>query len=171
MFAHVVDGVIEHTSAAPMYKVWNEQTRVFDTSNDREDLAALAEAGWYPVTDAPKPDDTDTGTTEYTVQLVDGTPTVVWKPRDWTAEELVARQSDSNERALRDSMSTLVGRALDRQAAMQAIIDTQNSTINANPAQYIKLIARAEKRSASDVLRMARLVGGMTDSADVGDET
>lgn len=51
----------------------------------------LAACGWHPVTDTPRPDDTDTTTHERSLANESGTWTVVWTPRPWTADELAAR--------------------------------------------------------------------------------
>lgn len=59
-----------------------------------EDNAALC--GWFPVVNVARPADTDTHTHDRSVELVNGTPTVVWTQRAWTAEELAARTADAN---------------------------------------------------------------------------
>lgn len=51
-------------------------------------LDMLAACGWHPVTDTPRPDDTDTDTYERSIVNEAGTWTVVWTPRPWTADEV-----------------------------------------------------------------------------------
>lgn len=50
-----------------------------------DDLAALC--GFVPIVGTPRPDDTADTTTDRTVQLVNGTPTVVWTTRAKTDAE------------------------------------------------------------------------------------
>lgn len=54
-------------------------------------LDMLAACGWHPVTDTPRPDDTDSTTHERSIANEAGTWTVVWTARPWTADELAAR--------------------------------------------------------------------------------
>lgn len=61
-----------------------------------DELAALC--GFIRVTETPRPDDTGTTTWDRTIELVDGTPTVVWTERDKTPEELAPPQPSTEER-------------------------------------------------------------------------
>lgn len=54
----------------------------------------LAACGWHPVTDTPRPDDTDTTTHDRTVTEIDGTWTVTWTKRDRTADEMAPPEPD-----------------------------------------------------------------------------
>lgn len=54
-------------------------------------LDMLAACGWHPVTDTPRPDDTDTDTYERSIVNEAGTWTVEWTARPWTAAEIAAR--------------------------------------------------------------------------------
>ena len=53
----------------------------------------LAACGWHPVTDTPRPDDTDTTTHDRTLTSVDGVWVEQWTPRPWTDDELTARNT------------------------------------------------------------------------------
>ena len=95
--------------------------------------------------------------------------------RPYTDEENAAadqRAADAtqaaNDQALRDGLQDAIDAALLRQAAYQAVIDTPNSEIKANPQGHIVSIARQGKRSERALIRLARLVGGLTGSADTG---
>jgi len=72
--------------------------------------------GWFAVTDTPRPADTGTATHDRSVELVDGTPTVVWTPRPWTTDEIAARQADTNRRTIDTALTNAL-------AELQAIID------------------------------------------------
>jgi hypothetical protein len=109
-YALVIDGTIEAIGRLPKGGdadgQWIEPLTV--------DNAHLA--GWFPVVDTPRPADTDTTTHDRSVQLANGTPTTVWTPRPWSANELAARQADSN----RQTIDAAITNAL---AELQQIVD------------------------------------------------
>ena len=95
--------------------------------------------------------------------------------RPYTDEENAAadqRQTQevnsTNEETLLAGLENVIARALDYQAKAQEIIDDTNQNINSSPAKHIKALARAQKRSAGDIIRLARIAGQMYDSADTG---
>ena len=95
--------------------------------------------------------------------------------RPYTADEnaqadqaAAAATLAANEAALRDGLAAAIDAALTRQAAYQAIIDTPNATIKTNPAPYIVDLARQGKRSERALIRLIRLVGGLTTTAGTG---
>lgn len=93
----------------------------------------------------------------------------------YTPEELAALQEriniaheEANETVLRSGMQNVIDAALERQAQAQAVIDTPNSEINNRPAPHIVALARVCKRQERAIIRLARLVGGLVESADTG---
>lgn len=56
-------------------------------------LDMLAACGWHPVTDTPRPDDTDSTTHDRTLARIDGVLVEQWTERPWTADELAARNA------------------------------------------------------------------------------
>ena len=109
-----------------------------------------------------------------TVTTYDETGNVT-STRPYTADENAAADQaaaeatlSANEAALRNGLQAAIDAALTRQAAYQAIIDTPNATIKTNPAPYIVDLARQGKRSERALIRLARLVGGLTNTADTG---
>ena len=62
--------------------------------------AQAAECGWLPVVDATRPVDTATKTSDRTLTIVAGKPTVVWTVRDKTPAELHAEQVTAAQAAL-----------------------------------------------------------------------
>lgn len=88
IYAHVKDGAIDQTGALP--STYWDGTRWWDLRGATN--AVAAQAGWLPVTTTPRPDDTATQTSDYSVQLVDGVPTETWTPRAKTAAEQNAAQ-------------------------------------------------------------------------------
>ena len=71
---------------------------------------------------------------------------------------------------LRAGLSDVITRALERQAQVQAVIDTPNSEVNNKPAPYIMTLARASKRQERAIIRLARLAGNILDSTDTGSD-
>lgn len=95
--------------------------------------------GWYEVVDTPRPPETATDTTDRTLSLVGGVPTVTWVQRPKTAEEIAADEARANHSAIVDNLNQDMTK-------MQATIDATNATINSNPAPWIKDIARMNRR-------------------------
>ena len=162
MFAHVQDGQIISISHHPDVE-WDGE-RWWDL----RDPTIRAERGWLEIAEVERPADTNTTTHELSYEVVDGQPTETWTAREWTPEELTARTQAANDQALRDGLQAAIDAALARQAVYQTVIDTPNSTIKSNPAPYIVDLARQGKRSERALIRLARLVGGLTGTADTG---
>jgi hypothetical protein len=169
IYALVIDGTIQRISRTPKFKVAGRLGKM--VAGNPEDTEGARAAGWQEVVETPRPDDTPTQTTDMTVELIDDVPTVVWVPRAWSPDEAAMITTDGNVRVLQQGLPLVLERARNRQQAMDVIINTPDATMNANPAEYIRRIARAEKRTQADLMRLARLVGSLNDSADVGDES
>ena len=95
--------------------------------------------------------------------------------RPYTADEnaqadqaAAAATLAANEAALRNGLQTAIDAALARQAEYQAVLNATNATINGSPASYIKAVARQGKRSERALIRLIRLIGGLTNTADTG---
>lgn len=97
MYAQIIDGTIAVTGVPP------DSCRRLDTGDWVLGITAADEqtrqaCGWFDVVDTAKPDDTDATTFDQTIELVEGTPTVVWAeraktdvpPPPPTAEERIA---------------------------------------------------------------------------------
>lgn len=97
--------------------------------------AALQQAcGYYPVTDTARPADTATDTFDRSVQLVNGTPTVVWTERPMTAPELANVAANTN----RTTIQTQAATALDTNRTFLAIA----SPTNAQTLAQVKALTR-----------------------------
>lgn len=55
-------------------------------------------------------------------------------------------------------------------ARLQGVLDTPNADINSSPAPAIKTTARATKRVAVNTVRALRVIGGLLDSTELGDD-
>lgn len=164
MHALVIDGTITDSGNLP------PSARRLDTGDwvmglDTAPPDLLAATGWHEVVDAPPPADTATTTHDRSVELVDGTPAVVWTERPKTAEEQTADTKQANGATLRqqarDSLTTL-RTSID---TLKAITDKTNANIG--PADT-KAVARETRRVARQVLALTRLLIGALDSADTG---
>ena len=142
MFAHVTTGTVDQVGQPPAL--------VFDGSRWQDlrsrDLDLLASVGWYPVTETPRPADTPTTTWDSTFVPGDGDVDQIWIERAKTADELLATSERENQRTIEQALG-------DALAEVQTIIDATNATINAGPAPYIKIIARAVRRIIRLVIR------------------
>ena len=174
LYAHAVNEAILQVGALP--RVWWDGTRW----HDWRDLATAATdptaSGWLPVTETARPADTATTTTDYSVALVAGVPTVTWTPRPWTVDELAARQQATTRDTLTDT-AKLAAR-LTRLAAYKtnsdivAALDRTNSTViaTADLNRLFKTMLRREERLTATVALLVRLID-LALLADVSDAT
>jgi hypothetical protein len=127
--------------------------------------------GWLPVVTTPRPPDTATDTHDYSVALVGGVPTEVWTPRPWTPVELEGREAAANTTQMVAESDESVDKLVAVIEALNLLTDQTNATINANPASFIKDLARECKTIARQANREARLTSGRTESTDTGPVT
>lgn len=71
---------------------------------------------------------------------------------------------------LRGGLQKALDDALARQAQYQSVLDAKNADINADPAGYLKTIARQGKKSERALIRLIRIVGELNSSADTGSD-
>ena len=158
------DVIVEGPGALP--DVWNDGTRDWDLRPMTDpELAAL---GWLPLVETPRPVDTADATHDYTVEVVAGQPTVVWRARSKTAEEKAADESSANTATMRTESGEAVDKLVLVVENLNAITDLTNADINANPAAIIKDVAREVKTVARQANREARMTSGRTDDTYTG---
>lgn len=87
MYALINNDTIEETRHT-LPATWEHDGQLWDI---RPGQHPPETAGWHPVIDTPRPDDTATHTHERTIRLIDGAPIVVWSPRAWEEGEIHAR--------------------------------------------------------------------------------
>lgn len=150
-YALVIDNAIQSLGALP------RAARRLDT---REWVLGLREygtveqqqaCGYFAVVDTPRPADTADTTHERSVELLDGTPTVVWAARAKTPDELAAQTAEANRTTIEQQART----ALNGNAAFLAIA---TPTAAQNAAQ-IKALTR-------QVNGLIRLVLGQLDAVN-----
>lgn len=132
-----------------------------------------------------RPADTDTTTTDYSVQLVAGVPTVVWTPRPWTPEELAAQAAQQvQDQLATDTAADLaklqtaiadLALLLGDNATAGSIRSWRSAVGNQYSAAQMRGIAdllitetQATRRIARQTLRLARAMVGDYSTADVG---
>lgn len=107
MYALVIDGTVQSVGGLP------NAARRLDTGEwvlglaDAPDSLRVA-CGWYPVTDTARPADTADTTHDRTIDVVDGTPTVVWTARPKTTEEQAADTDRAAFQTREDNLAAAV---------------------------------------------------------------
>lgn len=103
-YALVLDGQIQSVGPLP-----RGASRLSDRAWLQPlDPADAASCGYLEVVDVERPADTAQVTHDRSVELVDGTPTVVWTQRAWTPEELTARTEAANGSTIRTQAETVL---------------------------------------------------------------
>jgi len=150
IWTHIVDGIIVDIGNRPLGADAGGQW--LEPLTD----ANAHLAGYFPVTETPRPADTDTTTHDRTVELVNGVPTVVWTPRAWTADEQTARQADTN----RTTVDAAITAAL---AELQSIIDAPavdtvpaGTLTTAQLSQGLRVLRDAVQANRAGTKRLAR---------------
>ena len=72
------------------------------------------------------------------------------------------------ENAVADDTTATAALAANEAALRNGLQAATNATINGSPASHIKAVARQGKRSERALIRLIRLVGGLTTTADTG---
>jgi hypothetical protein len=161
-YAYVVAGVIQSEGGLP------QSARRIDTSQwvmglrEYATVALQQACGWFAVVDVARPADTPTTTTDRSVALVAGVPTVVWTQRPWTPDELAARTQGANRTTLSDE-ATLVAK-LGEIKSFLVDVDIEASANRANTVapttqelnRTLKALIRQERRAANMLIRLAR---------------
>jgi hypothetical protein len=149
MHALIENNVITALRDAPAGGAWEDGEWLDFT--DPATLAAWEERhGWVPVTETPRPKDTDTTKHDESVRLIDGIPTQWWKARPWNAEEVgerddrLARAADrAAVRALVAGINASIDEAKAAKVAAQAVLDAVAPTTVPQTWTRVKDLARA----------------------------
>lgn len=180
MWALVIDDRIVQAGVLP--QLWWDGDRWWDFRPGQHDPAGT---GWQEVEETPRPADTDTTTHESTIELVDGIPTMVWSPREWTTGERTVRAAQSVEAQLvTDTANDLakLDQAIDELQVLlgdntvegsirqwRASVTNQYSVASMRAlADLLIANSRADRRVARQTLRLAKAMAGDYTSADVG---
>ena len=184
-YAHITAGAIDPGSIGSLPRLWWDGSRWWDW---RDNTTTAAGRGWLPVTDTPRPADTATTTTDYSVTLVGGVPTVTWTPRPWTPAELDARArqavagqlvtNTTADLAKLNQAITDLALLLGDNTTTGSLRQWRSSVTNQYSAATLRALAdlviteaRATRRVARQTLRLARQMAGDYSSADVGTDS
>ena len=69
-----------------------------------------------------------------------------------------------------ETVQNQIDNLLTQNDKVQVVIDTPNSEIKANPQQHIMALARAQKRTINNLIRVLKTSSGVLDSADLGED-
>jgi hypothetical protein len=96
-YALVIDNAIAAVGRLPKAARRLDTGQWISPHNGQWTVAEHEACGWFVVVDVARPADTGTNTTDRSITLVAGKPTVTWTSRLWTADELASRQAVANE--------------------------------------------------------------------------
>lgn len=151
MYALVINGTIQSTGRLP------ESARRLDTGEWVMGLpdappSLVAATGWAEVVDTARPADTATTTHDRSVELVNGTPTVVWTERAKTADETQAETRQANDATIRSQVET-------HMSDLAAITGSSGTLTGAQLSNAVRVLARGQRR-------LIRLAVGLLDGTD-----
>jgi hypothetical protein len=136
-------------------------------------VAQQQACGYFAVADVARPADTATHTTDRSLTLAVGVPTVTWTSRPWTPAELASRTAAANLAALTEPVD--LEARLDRLAAYNADAEIVAALARANTTapttqelnRLLKVMLRRDQRQTAAIALLARVVGNLLD--DVAD--
>lgn len=108
--------------------------------------------GYFAVVDTVKPADTATTTHERSVELLDGTPTVVWTERAKTPDELASETAKRNDSTVRQQAEAAL-------VDLRTIAQSSGTLTGAQLSNAVRVIARA-------CIGLIRLQLGKLDATD-----
>ena len=69
-----------------------------------------------------------------------------------------------------ETVQNQIDNLLTQNDKVQVVIDTPNSEIKANPQQHIMALARAQKRTINNLVRLLKTNAGVLDNAEIGED-
>ena len=175
-YARVIDDQIISTDQPPDLldpgdltaegRWWDLRQHANPTSVWESDI--IGPHGWLLVSTTARPPDDAIYTYTYSIELLNGVPVEVWTERPWTQEELDAQEHADNTQKMVTASDPAVDKLIATINKLNTITAATNATINANPAAYIKDIARECKTIARQLNHEARLTSGRTEDTDTG---
>lgn len=152
MYARVIDGEIIEVGT-PTFRPVFFDGRSYDCRDPQVREEYIVAANWLVVTEAVRPEDTATHTSDRDYDMLLGVPVEIWNVRPWTTEELTDQAESANAVLIANKIATV------DLPAMQALIDQTNAALRDDPSQELKDIARA-------VRRLGRKVEGILDGTE-----
>ena len=69
-----------------------------------------------------------------------------------------------------DTVQKQIDNLLTQKDNIQAVLDTPNSEVNSSPAKHVMSLARAQKRTINNLIRVLKTSAGVLESADLGED-
>ncbi len=129
-----------------------------------DELAALC--GFLPVTDTTQPPDTATTTHDRSVELIEGTPTVVWVERPKTQTELAGERREQHRSALDQAIAVAITDLL-ALAEYPALPEVPASTLPTIPAGTLTtaVLSDAVRVLRAECLTLRQVIGALRNEA------
>lgn len=162
----------------PLPRLWWADTRWhwFDAPNEN---SSPSNYGWLEVVETARPADTETTTSDYSIQLVDGVPTGLWSLRELSPEEQSNRKRAASAKILTDPQ--VLRARLGRLAAyktdsdiLAALARTNNTVIQTSDLnKLLKTMIRRQARQDAAIALLVRLLKeelltDIQDTIDIG---
>lgn len=164
MYALVIDGTVQGVFGRLPQAARNLTTGEWVCPEGGDWSVAEAEAcGYFEVVETVRPPDTQATTFTGVVQMVSGTPTLVWTEVPKTQEQITAETEQTNLSTIDSNLLGDLDQLAIRITEMSTLIGVTNSTINGSPASYIKNVAQAVRDCMQAERRLIRKVRGVLD--------
>ena len=144
--AQISGGSVVAVAPAPTQPGWDDG-RWWDFTDPAEVSAWLDAGGWVPVTETPRPADTDTTTSEVGWAITGDTVTQTWTPRPWTADENAAAGAlvaASTTETTRVSLEDVVAAAVRKGGALSTIIGATTDTAGVTSLRAMNKMTKAQ---------------------------
>jgi hypothetical protein len=114
---------------------------------DAEKIALEQQAGYFRITDTPRPNDTPSTTWVRSVENVAGVWTVRWAEVAKSAEQIAAEVAGANEQAMRSALQQSL-------ADLRLISDSTGTLTAAQMSNALRVLSRAQSRMIRVALRV-----------------
>lgn len=165
LYAQVTNGQIVRDAPAPTAPGYGPDGQWHDYTDPAELAAYLADGGWLPVVETPRPADTATHTHRAVYTLTGDTVTQAWETVPKSAEAIAAETDTANEATLKAQVAEQVGAlavALDTikatRGAKKGIIGSGTDPAGTTTLQAWRNQAAANVVTAASVKALAKLV-------------
>ena len=120
-YAQITNGQIVREAPAPTQPGYGPDGHWHDYTDPAELAAYLADGGWLPVVETPRPADTATTTSRATYTVTGNTVTQAWEVVAKSAEAIAAETATTNE-------ATLKAQVAEQVAALTTALNTIKAT-------------------------------------------
>lgn len=165
LYAQVTNGTATAIAPAPTQPGYGPDGHWHDYTDPAELAAYLADGGWLPVVETPRPADTTTHTHRAAYAVTGNTVTQAWETVPKSAEQIAAETDTANEATLKAQVAEQVGAltvALDTikatRGAKKGIIGSGTDPAGTTTLQAWRNQTAANVVTAASVKALAKLV-------------